>query len=120
MRYRLTAINGLGDELMLGETMLAPRAALAAWPLPYRGGELTVSFRSAGGLGGGRASADVTIFDLRGRRVRTLARGDYETGFQTIAWDGRDGFGRAVSSGLYFIRATDGGVSTRIKLIVVR
>ena len=39
MRYRLTGINGLGEELLLGETMLTPQAVLAAWPLPYRGGD---------------------------------------------------------------------------------
>ncbi len=47
-RYRLSGINGLGEVLVLGETVLTPRAALSAWPLPYRGGELTVSFLTAG------------------------------------------------------------------------
>ncbi|MCP4251430.1 MAG: hypothetical protein GY778_30710, partial [bacterium] len=34
MRYRLTGINGLGAELVLGEIALAPRAVLSACPSP--------------------------------------------------------------------------------------
>jgi hypothetical protein len=120
MSYRLFGINGLGEELMLGETALTPRAALAAWPLPYRGGKLTVSFLTAGGLGGTTAPGEVALFDLQGRRVRTLARGIYASGFETVAWDGQDDAGRPVSSGVYFLRAVSGGETTRIKLTVLR
>ena len=120
MRYRLIGVNGLGEELLLGEITLTPRAALSAWPLPYRGGELAVSFLTAGGLGGGVAPAEVAVFDLQGRRVRTLLRGDYEAGFQTTSWDGLDKTGRPVSSGVYFLRAVTADQSTDIKLVVVR
>ncbi len=52
----------------------------------------------------GPAAARVTIFDLRGRRV-------YEAEGAALHWDGRDGSGRLVESGLYIarIRKTDGG-----------
>ncbi len=120
MSYRLFGVNGLGEELMLGETALAPRAALAAWPLPYRGGKLMISFLTAGGLGGAAAPGEVALFDLQGRRVRTLARGLYGSGFETADWDGRDEAGRPVASGIYFLKAVSGGETTRIKLVVVR
>ncbi len=48
---------------------------------------------------------DVAIFDLDGRRIRTLAQGErsgpnrYE-----VTWDGRDDLGRRVASGIYFYR----------------
>ena len=120
MSYRLFGVNGLGDELLLGETALTPRAALSAWPLPYRGGDLTVSFLTAAGLGGAAAPGEVALFDLQGRRVRTLARGVYASGFETAVWDGRDDAGRPVSSGVYFLRAVSAGETTRIKLTVLR
>jgi hypothetical protein len=41
-RYRVAAVNGLGEELSLGEVALAPAAPLAAWPRP-RGGAMQVS-----------------------------------------------------------------------------
>ncbi|TPW09894.1 MAG: carbohydrate binding family 6, partial [bacterium] len=42
--YRLFAVNGLGEELLLGEAALLPARPLAAWPMPYRSGQLSVSF----------------------------------------------------------------------------
>ena len=117
MRYRLTGINGLGEELLLGETALAPRAALAAWPLPYRGGTLNLSFATYEGRTG---ATKVAVYDLRGRLVRTLVDGAFPAGTQTATWDGRDESGRDVSSGMYFVRATNAGESNRIKLLVVR
>ncbi len=120
MRYRLSGINGLGEELLLGETALTPRVALAAWPLPYRGGDLTLSFATFGGQGGGTGLARVAVYDVQGRLVRTIADGSYEAGHQVVTWNGRDENRRAVPSGVYFIRSSSAGVSHQIKLIVVR
>lgn len=44
------------------------------------------------------------IFDLAGRRVRTLIDGEREAGWQSVAWDGTDAQGRPVSSGMYLYR----------------
>jgi hypothetical protein len=118
MRYRLIAINGLGDEMLLGETTLAIRSALSAWPLPYRSGDLNITFTTFGGRGGGMGPAEVSVFDLNGRLVRNLVRGDYEAGLQATAWDGRDSSGRPVSSGVYFLRATSAGEEAHIKIVV--
>ena len=120
MRYRLSGINGLGQELVLGETAPAPRAALSAWPLPYRGGDLSVSFLTAGGLGGAAGTAEVVVFDIRGRRVRTLARGDYAAGVQSAMWDGADDSGRQVANGVYFLRVASRAQATQLKLVVIR
>jgi hypothetical protein len=120
MSYRLTAVNGMGQALVLGETALTPLAALSAWPMPYRGGELTLSFATFSGLGGGAGPAEVGIYDLKGRLVRMVARGDYDAGYQTTIWDGRDETGREVSSGVYFVRAVSAGKDNQMKLVVVR
>ena len=118
--YRLTAMNGLGEEYVLGEVQLAPTTALAAWPLPYRAGDLTVSFATYGALGEGRAPAEVSVFDVAGRRVRTLASGDFADGYHRTAWDGKDTAGTTVSSGIYFVRARSGGREGQLKVVVVR
>ena len=44
------------------------------------------------------------LFDIAGRRVRTLARGVLAPGPHTTVWDGRDGAGHAVGAGVYFVR----------------
>ncbi len=119
-RYRLFAVNGYGEELWLGETGLRPARALAAWPLPYRGGNLNVSFATYGGLGGGLGSAEVSVYDVRGRLVRHVARGDYAAGYQTAVWDGRDERGVRVAAGVYLLRAKAAGEVRTLKLAVLR
>jgi len=123
-RYRLTAVNGLGEEYILGETRLAPSLArgrdLAIAPNPARDGRTQVVFRAPADrpLGGG--ALDLAIFDAAGRRVRTLAAGDGTAGVRSIEWDGRDGAGRDLPSGRYLVRLSWGGVSAvseRITLV---
>lgn len=120
MQYRLTGVNGLGEEFELGVASLPPPRPLAAWPVPYHGGNLTITFATSGGLGGGPAPAEVAVFDLQGRRLKTVAEGDYDAGMQTVTWDGMDQGGRPVSAGVYFLRAVSGGNDTKLKLVVVR
>jgi predicted outer membrane repeat protein len=62
----------------------------------------------------------VTLFDVRGRRVRGLTSGPHAAGGHRLTWDGRDDDGRAAASGVYWIRLqTSERVLTR-KLILVR
>ena len=98
-----------------GASVLAARS-LAAWPLPYKGGALNVSFviPSRGG------AAEVRMIDLAGRHVRTLTRGTAEAGRQVISWDGRDDSGRNVANGVYFLVARTGGMESKLKLVVLR
>jgi hypothetical protein len=57
--------------------------------------------------------ARVEVFDLRGRRVRTILDEVRRTGIHHVGWDGRDGRGAAVASGVYFVRLeTSTGTST--------
>jgi hypothetical protein len=118
-KYRLTAINGSGGEIALGETEFRPRKPLAAGPLPYRGGSLAISF-AAVGAAGSQARAEVRLYDLRGRLVRTIARGDYAAGFQSAEWNGTDDRGRTIASGIYFLKSTSGGHEAAIKITVLR
>jgi len=48
------------------------------------------------------SQATLTIFDLRGQRIRILADGREGAGQHTRSWDGRDDRGAPVASGVYF------------------
>ncbi|MGH7491238.1 MAG: S8 family serine peptidase [bacterium] len=50
------------------------------------------------------AEIEITIYDLLGRRVATLADGRKLAGTHALRWDGRDDLGRAVANGIYFYR----------------
>jgi hypothetical protein len=54
------------------------------------------------------------VFDLQGRLVRTLVRGEQAAGVHTVVWKGRDDAGSEVASGIYFYRlSTDAGDDVR-------
>ncbi len=46
----------------------------------------------------------LTIYDLLGRRVRTLVDGHQSSGYNSLDWDGTDDHGNPVASGIYFYR----------------
>jgi hypothetical protein len=118
--YRLAAVNGLFAEIELGRVSLAPAAALAAWPVPYHGGRLHVTFGVTGNFGGETGHAEVSLFDLSGRRIRRLVDGHFAAGYQSIEWDGKDDAGQPVAGGIYFLMSRTGGESHRAKLVVIR
>jgi len=60
------------------------------------------------------------IYDLRGRRIRSLAAGNHEQGSYSADWDGRDGQGRTMPSGTYLCRMSQTGSSQVRPLLLVR
>jgi hypothetical protein len=66
------------------------------------------------------ADADVVLvlFDVSGRRVRSLVAGHLSAGPHAALWNGRDDAGRNVASGTYFARLTVGGIS-RVKSVTL-
>jgi hypothetical protein len=51
-----------------------------------------------------RGPVSLEVFDLSGRRVRTLHRGELGAGAHRVAWDGRADSGDRVPVGVYFVR----------------
>jgi len=65
----------------------------------------------------GRVRLDV--LDAQGRRLRELAAGEFDAGQHRLQWDGRDGQGRPVASGVYFCRLeTDAGVQSKRMMLL--
>lgn len=54
---------------------------------------------------------EAAVYDVTGRKVRSIARGQYSAGRHTLTWDGRDSDGRQVPSGVYFVRLDRGNRS---------
>lgn len=50
------------------------------------------------------SAVHLSIVDVSGRVVRSLADGPYEAGEHALAWDGRDADGHRSPPGLYFVR----------------
>lgn len=65
-------------------------------------------------------NAELTIFDILGKKVRTLAAGNIEAGQHQVSWDGRSDAGRPMPSGVYFARLKADGFSQTIKMILAK
>lgn len=63
------------------------------------------------------AQAELAIYDVRGRRVRTLVRDALPSGSTTIVWDGTDAHGVAVPTGVYWARMVVGRQVRTQKLV---
>ncbi len=69
----------------------------------------------------GRGVVELAVYDVTGRRVRSLYRGAVEdTVSRETVWDLRDGSGRRVASGTYFVRLRDVAGSTARRVTVLR
>jgi immune inhibitor A len=62
----------------------------------------------------------LSIFNILGRRVRTLVDGEQSAGRYTVIWDGTDESGLEVASGVYFYRLNRGGESESKKMILLK
>lgn len=59
------------------------------------------------------------IFDTQGRRVRTLADGQWAAGYQNVDWDKRNESGGIVRPGVYLYRLTAGGYRAQKKMVLL-
>lgn len=65
-------------------------------------------------------SVRLDIYDVAGRRVRTLSQGAQSIGRHTARWDGLDEHGRMVSGGVYFARLQGEMDVANRKLVLTR
>jgi 1,4-alpha-glucan branching enzyme len=85
-----------------------------ARPNPARGAtSVTFGLPAAG-------HARLELYDVRGRRVRTLVDGARAAGEHVARWDGRDEAGAPAAAGVYFLRLEAGGATRRGRIALLR
>jgi len=60
------------------------------------------------------------IFDITGRKIRTLQQGPVAAGQHEVTWRGRDDSGQPVSSGIYFYRLQGTNFSETRKMVLLQ
>ena len=63
---------------------------------------------------------EIVIVDVRGRELRRMDLGVLEAGSHSALWNGDDGRGSGVSSGVYFYLVIAGNESRTGKMVLVR
>ncbi|MBZ0269921.1 T9SS type A sorting domain-containing protein, partial [bacterium] len=85
-----------------------------AAPTPFRS---DTSFRFSMPV---RAPVSITVYDILGRKVRSLVNEPREAGSYTESWDGRADSGAPASSGIYFVKMTAGEFTATRKAVLLR
>ena len=67
-----------------------------------------------------RSVVDLSIFDVAGRRVATLASSDHAAGTHLARWDARGSGGSDLAAGVYFLRMEATGVETGARGVETR
>ncbi|MEK6650771.1 MAG: FlgD immunoglobulin-like domain containing protein, partial [Bacteroidota bacterium] len=66
-------------------------------------------------------NVELRIYDLLGREVRTLVRGDQmPAGFHSVVWDGRNEHLQSVATGVYFYRIVAGDFRQVKKMLMLK
>jgi len=60
------------------------------------------------------------VFNMLGQRVSTLINKEMPAGYYTFEWNGRDGFGNDVASGMYLYKIMAGDYSGSKKMILLK
>jgi len=66
-----------------------------------------------------RTEVQILVVNILGQKIRSLFSGMKNPGSYTIDWDGKDGSGRSVSSGIYFYHLEAGNFSQTRKMILL-
>jgi hypothetical protein len=116
--YALQISGGVSEAVPTGVES-SPKTALgtmllATSPNPFRK-TTEVRFSVAK-----RQQATLAVYDVAGRRIRTLATGLFEAGSYAYPWDARDEHGTQVAAGIYFARFQGAGVDQTRKLTLLR
>jgi hypothetical protein len=89
---------------------------LAVRPNPFRAGEsvlVSLALPRA-------AAADLRIYDVQGRLVRTLIARELGAGSHVASWDGTRESGGPAPAGVYFVRLRAGEAESRRKVVMIR
>lgn len=65
-------------------------------------------------------TGNLRVYDIRGRLVAELYRGTLDKGMNVFTWDGRDGHGRQVASGPYWVQARTADQSLTKKVMLLK
>jgi len=62
----------------------------------------------------------LAIYDIRGRKIKTLVRQKQHGGEYRIPWDGTDNTNSPVASGMYYLRLSSGSFHSITKIILTK
>jgi len=107
---------GIGDD---GGGVAIPKSLTLHqnYPNPFNPSTV-IAFDVPEGLAG--VEVDLTIYDVRGKKLRGLLNGPARPGRNEVAWNGRNDRGMLLGSGLYLYRLTIGNQVELRRMVLVK
>ncbi|MCH7529057.1 MAG: T9SS type A sorting domain-containing protein, partial [Candidatus Marinimicrobia bacterium] len=110
---RLIQLRPLGIDLAAA-AVPADFSLLPNYPNPFNP-STTITFTVPR-----RERVRLAVYDIMGRPVRTILTATIEPGRHQVIWDGRDGRGRNVATGVYIYRLETPSKSLARKMMLVK
>jgi len=64
--------------------------------------------------------ARLGIYNAKGQLIRVLAEDEFQAGSHSVVWDGRDGRGNALGSGIYLVKMSCGGHKSILRMVMIK
>ena len=66
------------------------------------------------------AMVNITIYDMMGRRIKTLVNGPKSAGYRSVIWDATNDYGKPVSAGIYLYQIQVGVFTQTKKMVLLK
>ena len=109
-----TGVKGEGES----ESIPSGYTLLQNYPNPFN--SATVIRYHLPAVSGQQPVVNLRIYNILGQEVRTLVDGKQAPGRYSVVWEGRDGRGRRVASGVYLCRMKAPGFDQVRRLILIK
>ena len=67
-----------------------------------------------------QATVNIIIYDMLGRRVKTVVKTNQEAGFKSVIWDGTNNQGKPVGAGVYLYQMQAGDFVLTKKMVLLK
>lgn len=115
-RIELILVNGVrqAQELVYRPQLANIFTVAQNYPNPFNPSTQIIFFLGKSNL------VEVAVFNVTGARVKTLLDKTLPPGKHEVTWDGKDGRGRQVSSGVYFYQVRSPGFSATRRMVLTK
>jgi outer membrane protein assembly factor BamB len=103
--------TGTSSALMPDEE---PAGMLNLWPNPFTHSTTLEFLLERPGF------LDISVYDLSGKKIKTISYRFFEAGIHTLSWEGTDERSRKVPPGVYVLRLSTGHSIRTISMILIR
>ena len=111
LQIPMLMITAIGDET---HVPIPDSIILYNYPNPFRT-DTTINF-----ILPEKSSVKLTIYNLKGQKVKTLLNNVGNKGLNSVTWNGKDMDGKPVASGVYFTHIDTGKSSHTERIIVIK